>query len=174
MKPVVISGCSGGGKSTLIAELARRGYRTSAEIGRAVVAAGEADPAANPGYFAALVAAREIKRALDEENLGEGPTFFDRSLIDQIAFAARTGSALPGELGAVAPGDFYHQTVFFTPPWPEIFVQDTERRHDLAEAMAEYVDLHRIYPRFGYRVIDIPRGDVKARASFVLETLGLA
>jgi predicted ATPase len=34
---VVISGCSGGGKSTLLAELARRGYRTVEEPGRRIV-----------------------------------------------------------------------------------------------------------------------------------------
>ena len=35
---VIISGCSGGGKSTLLAELARRGYRVVEEPGRRIVA----------------------------------------------------------------------------------------------------------------------------------------
>jgi putative ribosome biogenesis GTPase RsgA len=35
---VVISGCSGGGKSTLINELRRRGYRVVEEPGRRIVA----------------------------------------------------------------------------------------------------------------------------------------
>lgn len=34
---LVLSGCSGGGKSTLIAEVARRGYRTFPEPGRLIV-----------------------------------------------------------------------------------------------------------------------------------------
>ncbi len=34
---VVLSGCSGGGKSTLLAELGRRGFRTFAEPGRQIV-----------------------------------------------------------------------------------------------------------------------------------------
>jgi predicted ATPase len=34
---VVISGCSGGGKSTLIAELGRRGYPVVEEPGRRIV-----------------------------------------------------------------------------------------------------------------------------------------
>jgi hypothetical protein len=33
----------------------------------------------------------------------------------------------------------YNRHVFLTPPWPEIFVTDQERRHSLAEAIAEYV-----------------------------------
>ena len=35
---VVISGCSGGGKSTLIAELSRRGFAVVSEPGRRIVA----------------------------------------------------------------------------------------------------------------------------------------
>ncbi len=35
---VVISGCSGGGKSTLLAELSRRGHMTIEEPGRRIVA----------------------------------------------------------------------------------------------------------------------------------------
>jgi predicted ATPase len=35
---VVISGCSGGGKSTLLAELGRRGHSTVEEPGRRIVA----------------------------------------------------------------------------------------------------------------------------------------
>jgi predicted ATPase len=34
---IVISGCSGGGKSTLVAELARRGYASVEEPGRRIV-----------------------------------------------------------------------------------------------------------------------------------------
>ena len=34
---VLISGCSGGGKSTLLAELARRGFATVEEPGRRIV-----------------------------------------------------------------------------------------------------------------------------------------
>ena len=39
MRPlnVVISGCSGGGKSTLLAELARRGYAVVEEPGRRII-----------------------------------------------------------------------------------------------------------------------------------------
>ncbi len=37
-KLVVISGCSGGGKSTLLAELARRGHAVVEEPGRRIVA----------------------------------------------------------------------------------------------------------------------------------------
>lgn len=43
---VVLSGCSGGGKSTLLAELARRGHAVRPEAGRLVV---EAELAAGGG-----------------------------------------------------------------------------------------------------------------------------
>jgi predicted ATPase len=34
---IILSGCSGGGKSTLLAELARRGFATVEEPGRRIV-----------------------------------------------------------------------------------------------------------------------------------------
>lgn len=54
---VVISGCSGGGKSTLLAELARRGHATVEEPGRRIVkqerqAGGPALPWNDPVAFA--------------------------------------------------------------------------------------------------------------------------
>jgi predicted ATPase len=54
---VVISGCSGGGKSTLLIELGRRGYATVGEPGRRIVkeemlGEGSALPWANEIAFA--------------------------------------------------------------------------------------------------------------------------
>src|SRR5262245_63699753 len=54
---VTISGCSGGGKSTLLQELARRGFATVAEPGRRIVAeelqrGGTALPWADAAAFA--------------------------------------------------------------------------------------------------------------------------
>ena len=60
---VVVSGCSGGGKSALIAEMAARGYRIFPEPGRQVVKeealiGGEALPWPDPRRFAERCIAR--------------------------------------------------------------------------------------------------------------------
>jgi len=83
---ILISGCSGGGKSTLLDELARQGLATIGEPGRRVVrdelaSAGDALPWIDALAFVRRIIAMaqadyEAARALP------GPVFFDRGLID--------------------------------------------------------------------------------------------
>jgi predicted ATPase len=66
----------------------------------------------------------------------------------------------------------YREDVFLAPPWPEIFVGDTERKHGLAEAVAEFDCLNAALPRLGYRPVLLPKTTVAARADFILTQLG--
>jgi predicted ATPase len=170
---VVISGRSGGGKSTLLAELARRGYMTVEEPGRRIVnqellGDGSAVQWVNPIAFArrAVALALADRAAHSAES---GWVFFDRGLIDAAAALER----LTGEptLTALAQAHRYHNRIFLAPPWPEIYVTDTERRHDLEEAIVEYNHLLRAYPSLGYEMFVLPKVDVPQRAEFVLRTL---
>ena len=170
---VIISGCSGGGKSTLLVELGRRGYATVEEPGRRIVkqemlGKGLALPWADEIAFAR----RAIALALADRATANGESgwvFFDRGLID----AAAALQHLTGEpaLATLAPAHRYHPRVFLAPPWPEIHVTDTERRHDLGAATAEYQRLLDVYPSLGYRVTILPKASVAERAEFVLHSL---
>ena len=63
----------------------------------------------------------------------------------------------------------FYREVFLTPPWPEIYQVDSERRHDFDHAVAEYQRLLIIYPELGFRVRVLPRLSVEERATFVLD-----
>lgn len=65
----------------------------------------------------------------------------------------------------------FHEQVFLTPPWPEIFATDAERQHDLAEATREYDRLRDAFGRLGYTPIILPRTTVAARADLVVSHL---
>jgi predicted ATPase len=170
---VVISGCSSGGKSTLLVELARRGYATVEEPGRRIVkeemlGKGVALPWADAIAFAR----RAVALALADRttaNLRSGRVFFDRGLID----AAAALQHLTGEpaLATLAPAHRYHPRVFLVPPWPEIYVTDAERRHGLGAAIAEYQRLLDVYPSLGYQVTILHKTSVPERAEFVLRSL---
>jgi predicted ATPase len=170
---VVISGCSGGGKSTLLAELARRGYAVIEEPGRRIVREELAGTGASlPWIDGAAFARRAIAMALaDREDARRMPgwVFFDRGLVD----AASALQHVTGEpaVDRIAP-HHYHRRVFFTPPWPEIYATEGERHHDLQDAIVEYDRLLRDYPRLGYEVITVPKVAVSERADLILETLG--
>lgn len=169
---VVISGCSGGGKSSLLAELSRRGHAVIAEPGRRIVAqeqtrGGRALPWIDPVAFAE----RAVDLALaDFEAAGKlsGPVFFDRGLVDALAALEHT-TGRPSLLRARKYR--CHSRVFLAPPWPEIYVRDSERRHSLEDAVAEYERLRRVYASLDYVFDVLPKVGIAERAAIVLERL---
>jgi predicted ATPase len=170
---VIVSGCSSGGKSTLLAELARRGHGTIEEPGRRIVreelAAGGT---ALPWLDADAFIQRAIAMARDDRLRAStmvGWVFFDRGLID----AASALQDIHGGSVLADYGQHYrsHPQVFLTPPWPEIYVLDPERKHAFEEAVAEYDRLVRDYGTLGYEVVVLPKLQVEQRADFLLSRL---
>ncbi len=169
MRRVVLTGCSGGGKSSLLAELGARGYATVKEPGRRVIASerasrGNGFPWENANRFADLAFWMAVG---DHGTAEKDPTFFDRSALDQAAWYARVGRYLPGELPV------YDRDVFVAPPWRENFETDEDRQHGFEAALAEYGDLMQRLPEWGYRCHMLPKVAVSDRADWVLTALGL-
>ncbi|MEZ4859794.1 MAG: AAA family ATPase [Caldilineaceae bacterium] len=175
-KLVVISGCSGGGKSSLLQAMAARGYPVCPEPGRQIVKeqqsiGGDALPWINGRKFAELC----ISRALYFYNMArpvDKPALFDRSFIDNIAGLQRAGVPLPPAYHEIIRTYRYAKRVFLVPPWPELFTTDAERQHGFDAAVAEYESLVNVYQDWGYAVMVIPRGTVAERADFWERALG--
>ncbi len=172
---ILITGCSGGGKSTLLAALGQRGFATVLEPGRRIIAeenttSGSAVPWMDAEAFA--------RRAIDMARADlasvvsmPGPVFFDRGLIDAaVGLESVMGRSVAETLG---PKRHYAQTVLLAPPWPEIFCQDVDRRHDMDAAIAEYQRLAEVIPALGYTTCLLPKISVQDRADFVLDQLEL-
>jgi predicted ATPase len=171
---VVVSGCSGGGKSTLLAALGAQGFAVVPEPGRRIVEEEmRGSGAALPWCDLAAFARRAIELSLADraEAAGqEGWVFFDRGLVDAaVALDHATGEEIASGLAATHR---YHRTVFLTPPWPDIYVRDAERPHGFAEAIDEYERLEAAYSRFGYETVILPKRPVEERLGFVLARLG--
>jgi predicted ATPase len=172
---VVVSGCSGGGKSALLGAMAARGYRVFPEPGRQVVKeealiGGGALPWSDPAAFAARCIARAA-HFFNVADPGAGPVFFDRGIVDAVTALARLG-AVPAPFAEAARRYRYGRRVFMVPPWPELFAADPERRHGLEAAVAEYEALLSSYPAHGYEVVVVPRGSVAERADFLEAAVG--
>ena len=173
---IVISGCSGGGKSSLIDELSRRGYATVGEPGRQVIReqnaiGGDATPKGNVSRFLELTISRHMHlmtafAARKEPEI----VFFDRSIVDQLG---GFGAVIPDHLERAAQLFRYGQ-IFLVPPWQENFRNDVERTHSFADALTHYEGSLRVYTRFGYSPILIPKASIEQRADFVLSNLGRA
>ena len=173
---VVISGCSGGGKSALLGELAARGYLTFAEPGRQIIREQMAIGRPNildeaPLLFAELCVVRTIQQMIEAAE-GDGFVFFDRSHIDALSYCIRENIEPPAHWHSAAKAFRFNTKVFMAPPWPEIFRNDSERRHSYEDAIREYPVLLETYRRLGYETIIVPKAPVRERADFVLQTLG--
>ncbi len=170
---VILSGCSGGGKSTLLAELSRRGHATVEEPGRRIVrqetsGQGTALPWIDMEAFARRAVAMSLG---DRENApATGWVFFDRGLVD--AASALHAVAADGLLHELKNSHRYNSRVFLTPPWPEIYVSDGERQHDFSAALTEYERLLRDYHALSYDPVVLPKVSVSERANLILEMLG--
>jgi predicted ATPase len=169
----VVTGGPGAGKTTLLEALRARGHPHVPDSARAIIrrrrAAGQS-PRPTPREFG-----REMLR-LDIEGYrntpaGHEPLFFDRCVLDALAFAKQHGDADEALLRRHVEAFRYNPVVFFCPPWEEIYCQDPERDQDFAEASAVFEQLSAWYRRWGYQTVEVPRGKVEERVRFVLTTV---
>ncbi|MEJ0063371.1 MAG: AAA family ATPase [Alphaproteobacteria bacterium] len=91
-KLIVLSGCSGGGKSTLLDELGKNGHTVMPEAGREIVKEqlaikGGIMPWQSPQAFCELIIARSVEKfhQAAEAPGQDGLVFFDRSFLDGVA-----------------------------------------------------------------------------------------
>ncbi|WP_233141379.1 AAA family ATPase [Haematobacter missouriensis] len=169
---VVLSGCSGGGKSTLIAELKARDHVVVEEPGRRIIDEEQSSGgSALPWVDLAAFLRRAIDMALSDMAAASHNrwVFFDRGLVDAAsALEELTGDAA---LRALCIKHRYHQRMFMAPPWPEIYLTDAERQHSFDAAVAEFGRLMQAFPALGYDVLMLPQMTPSQRADFVLASL---
>jgi predicted ATPase len=100
-----------------------------------------------------------------------GPTFFDRGIPDLVGYHPMMGRPTPPHFVAAAERFRYRHRVFVAPPWPEIYVNDTERKQDFAEALRSYDAVLDAYRTCGYELVVLPKSTVDERLALVLADL---
>ena len=170
----IITGTSGTGKSALIEEIRLRGYSAFTEAQREVLADqlaidGPALPSKNPNLFLEALL-KHCERNIDDSTAAVGPSFFDRGIPDIGAYAIRF-ELDPTPYLQVRQNHRYNQHVFMLAPWQEIFATDKFR----GMSFDEYTQFHQViqqcYSDSGYKIVEVPRASVQARADFVLRTV---
>ncbi|WP_299152111.1 AAA family ATPase [uncultured Tateyamaria sp.] len=171
---VLLTGCSGGGKSTLLKALKERGFATVKEPGRRIVSdelatGGKALPWVDMKAFA-LRAIEMAKSDLQDAQNSDGIVFFDRGLIDAaIALAHSGGQGIEETLGETQA---YWKRVFVVPPWTELFANDAERQHSFEAAVQEHLRIEQALDALGYTRMELPKVSVRERAEIVLKECG--
>jgi len=176
----LISGCSGGGKSTLLHELESRGFAVVPEPGRRIVQeeqdnSGRALPWIDLEAFArkALkVSYDDLADVIRDEARLSGITFFDRGVIDAAVALEKVTGVRVDETLLRFPR--YYSKVFLAPPWPEIFETDEQRQHGFKDAKDESQRLQLAIRSLGYKIHLLPKVSVPERADFIERELNNA
>lgn len=170
----IITGGPGFGKSALIEELRSRGYLCCNEFARELIAQqlqvnGDLLPWRDARGFQ-----QEILRLRKSffDSVPEGVTAFaDRGIPDQLAFARHRGFTPSPDLTEQATRYRYAPTVWVTPPWPEIYVNDPIRTETLEEAIRIHQAVIETFSALDYQMIELPLMPVKERADYICQTL---
>jgi predicted ATPase len=172
----IITGGPGSGKSTLIDALGARGIARTVEAGRAIIQnqmaiGGCALPWCDPRAFAELMLSWELRsyRWAQQQN---GTIVFDRGVPDVVGYLRLMNLPVPAYMDKAARTFRYNRQVFIAPPWPEIFVQDHERKQSFNEAERTYRAMVETYAAYGYELVRLPLVSVDERACFVMRLIG--
>ena len=174
-KLIVISGCSGGGKSTLLSELGNNDYSIIPEVGRVLVKEqleikSDITPWKNPKLFCEKLIEKSViayQHAKKITTAKDQIIFFNRCFLEGVSYYQTLKIEDSNKYDNFIHELKYYPIILMTPPWQEIYCQDDERKHSFEYAVAEYARLLKFYGRYGYQIIEIPKLNVKKRFQFV-------
>ena len=169
----VLSGGPGAGKTTILEELAKLGYRHAPEVARRIIqeqveSRGAALPWADRAAYTRLMLDRSIE-SYRSHTPAARTLFADRGIPDTLAYARLIGMSDTAEIEAACRQYRYAP---LAPPWREIYCTDDERKQDFAEAERTYRCLADVYEECGYRTVEVPKLSPRERAELVASAIG--
>jgi predicted ATPase len=171
---IVIIGGPGTGKSTIIEQLKKNGYRCFDEISRQVTLEAQKQGIdqlflENPLLFSQMLLQGRIQQ-FDEAVLETSTVFIDRGIPDVLAYMNYIGDSSPPHFEEACLQKKYDK-IFILPPWEEIYESDTERYENFSQAKEIHNFLIQTYQKYGYNLIEVPKDIVEKRVEFILNQL---
>jgi predicted ATPase len=173
----VITGGPGSGKTALLRELEKGGFRCAPEVARQIIQeqvrnGGDAVPWANRDRYTELMLKRSIQ-SYEEHTPAERATFSDRGIPDTLGYARLIGCTDVRSILTACKHYRYASLVFLAPAWKEIYEPDDERKQGFDEAERTCAVVSQVYRDCGYDLLELPKLPSKDRADFVLNRLHL-
>lgn len=176
-KRIVITGGPGSGKTTIIEELADMGYYIVPEVSRQVTLEAKKQGISqlfltDPLLFSKKLLDGRVEQYKKAENCGGPHLFYDRGIPDVSAYMDYMGTDYPDHFHEACELYTYDE-VFLLPPWESIYIKDNERYESYDQAKLIYEFLYRKYADLGYNIFNVPEGNSKERATYILEVLNI-
>jgi predicted ATPase len=172
---VVIIGGPGTGKTTIIDSLLAKGYCCYPEISREVTLEAKKQGIEqlfleNPLLFSELLLEGRKTQFNNAQKEPHEIVFLDRGIPDVLAYMNYIGDSYPSFFDQACREHIYTK-IFLLPPWEEIYESDNERYENFEQAKLIYNHLTETYQKYGYHLIEVPKGTVEERISFILNQL---
>jgi len=172
---VVIIGGPGTGKTTIIDNLLSKGHCCYPEVSREIISEAQKQGIEQlflekPLLFSELLLEGRKKQFQNAKNEPHKTVFLDRGIPDVLAYMHYIGDSYPSFFDQ-ACRDHNYDRIFILPPWEEIYVSDDERYENYEQAKLIYNHLVETYEKYGYNLIEVPKGTVEERTNYILEAL---
>ena len=167
----IVTGAPGTGKTSIINELKKRGVHCIDENSREIISeqiinGGEILPWKNQIAFENQIANMRTQQYLASPE--DCICFFDRSALDCIAYLKLNNLEATSQIIENIKKCNFNKTVFYTPIWKEIYVNDSERKEKIEKAIKiEHVIIN-TYQSKGYELVKIPKLSITKRADFII------
>lgn len=169
---IIITGGPGAGKSSLLEALRGKGYACQEEAARRVIQQYYNQNWTPWGDRENFIRQVGVQIEKDLQEALKGLTFYDRSMLDCVAYAREANLPLPESLLRFDPFAYYHRQVFILPPWPRIYRKELARQQEFSEAVSLYYAIVSTYHAYGFQLTEVPQGSLEERVSFVIGCLG--
>jgi len=167
----IITGGPGGGKTSVLENLASKGYNYIPETARQIIkkrlSKGLA-PRPDPGTFAQQIFDQDWKNFISNSGLSS-LLFFDRSFMDSACMLFDSDLNSYENIRDTYMANRYNNKVFITPPWKEIYRTDEERDQSFEQSIEVYQRLAKWYKGHDYDVVILPKDTIENRTKFILK-----
>lgn len=168
----ILTGGPGAGKTSVIQELARRGYHIIEEVGRNIIkneltTGGNALPWQDRQKYADKMLAHSIEDFVSVKQSDE-IYFFDRGIPDTYRYINLEKLELNQLIQDAVQLYRYNQKAFIFPAWRATYENDAERKQDFQKAVSTYENMYSVYEKLEYEIIEVPFGSITQRTDFVL------
>lgn len=174
-KIILFIGGPGSGKTSIIEELANKGYVCYPEISRQVTL--EAQKSGidqlflkEPLLFSELLLKGRINQYENATKEQAKYVFIDRGIPDVLAYMHYIGDSYPPNFVEACKKHTYTK-IFILPPWEDIYISDNERYETYEQAQLIHQHLIDTYESYGYQLHEVPKADLETRIAFILNNI---